>query len=500
MFKRLILLTFSLIVLNFYSSNSIANECEGSPWSETILENNLKNIKDKIPQKFPFLEERNDTGIFLDFKWDEDLKEIIIKRDKDEYPIVRFSLFNKIEIKQGSIIKIIEGNDLSNLSDDQLKAILFKNLNSDSLQLELKNGKKLNAAVKPYKLNNFKLVNFQLNSIQNIDSKKGIIEISFDSFFENHRPDLLDTLIKNNFDYDEGNEEVVCEAVLDQIILPIKALEYNEFKYDEDVRKGLKNKTKLKDSVINFTYDKGNFRSVRSESGVGFFRQEFDFKKFPFDKQKLIISVATGIRSSSDKNLIKFADTAAVTFITPENGAFLGLNKFKNKNYLKEWRVLSVDIKSNEIIDENFYDKDLKQNIIHNENTINLEINIEREFKHYIYKIIVPVFLILCVAWFVLWIPTKHFESRLTTSMVALLSLIAYNFVFADDIPKLQYLTSLDKYILLSYVFCCIPTFMSIWCSRFIKISQAKVTKVNRKIRIFGGLIYLVLTMQIFYS
>ena len=111
-----------------------------------------------------------------------------------------------------------------------------------------------------------------------------------------------------------------------------------------------------------------------------------------------------------------------------------------------------------------------------------------------------PVFLILCVAWFVLWIPTKYFETRLTTSMVALLSLIAYNFVFADDVPKLQYLTSLDKYILLSYIFCCIPTFMSIWCSRFIKISQVKVTRVNRKIRIFGGLIYLVLTMQIFYS
>jgi len=491
MFKRLILLTFSLIVLNFYSSNSIANECVGSPWSKTILDKHVQ-------QEFPFLETRNDTGIFLDFKWDKDLKKIILKRDNNEYPIVRFSLFNKSEIKQGSVIKSVEGNDLSKLSDNKLNTLFLQNLNFGSIKLELKNGKKITVEAKPYKLNDFKLVNFQLNSIQNIDSKKGIIEISFESFFENNRPDLLDTLIKNNFDYDEGNEEAVCEAVLDQIILPIKALEYNEFKYDEDVRKGLKNKTKLKDSVINFAYDKGNFRSVRSESGVGFFRQEFDFKKFPFDKQKLIISVTSGIRSSSDKSLIKFADTAAVTFITPENGAFIGLANFKEKNYLKEWKVLSVDIKSNEIIDKNYYDKDLKKNITHNENTINLEINIEREYKHYIYKIIIPVFLILCVAWFVLWIPTKYFETRLTTSMVALLSLIAYNFVFADDIPKLQYLTSLDKYILLSYVFCCIPTFMSIWCSRFIKISQAKVTRVNSKIRTFGGLIYLVLTMQIF--
>jgi len=494
MFKRLILLTFSLIVLNFYSSSSIANECEGSPWSKTILEN-----KDKH-HEFPFLEERNDVGIFFDFKWDKDLKKIIIRRDKDKYPIVRFSLFNKLDIEQGSIIKSVEGNDLSKLSDDKLNAIFLQNLNFGSLKLELKNGKKITVEAKPYKLNDFKLVNFQLNSIQNIDSKKGIIEISFDSFFENNRPDLLNTLIKNNFDYDENNKEALCEAVSEWIALPIKAIEYNEFKYDEDVRKGLKNKTKLKDSIIDFSFNDGKFRVVRSESGVGFFRQEFDFKKFPFDKQKLIINITSGTRSTSDISLIKFAkDTAAVTFITPENGTFLDLNKFIDKNYLKEWRVLSVDIKSKEIIDENFNDKDLKKNITHNENTINLEINIEREYKHYIYKIIIPVFLILCVAWFVLWIPTKHFETRLTTSMVALLSLIAYNFVFADDIPKLQYLTSLDKYILLSYVFCCIPTFMSIWCSRFIKISQAKVTRVNSKIRTFGGLIYLVLTMQIFY-
>ena len=45
-----------------------------------------------------------------------------------------------------------------------------------------------------------------------------------------------------------------------------------------------------------------------------------------------------------------------------------------------------------------------------------------------------PVFLILCVAWYVLWIPTEKYEARLNTSMIALLALIAYNFVFEGDI------------------------------------------------------------------
>jgi hypothetical protein len=40
---------------------------------------------------------------------------------------------------------------------------------------------------------------------------------------------------------------------------------------------------------------------------------------------------------------------------------------------------------------------------------------------------------------------------------------------------------------------------MSIWFSRLYKIKQAKIAKVNSKIRIYGGFVYLILTMQIFY-
>ena len=102
-----------------------------------------------------------------------------------------------------------------------------------------------------YKLNNFKLVDFELKSIQSIDSKKGIIEISFNSLFENSRPDLLNTLVNNNFMDDEGNYESVCEPVREYINFPIFQLKYNEFKYDEDIREGLQNKTKLKTCTSN---------------------------------------------------------------------------------------------------------------------------------------------------------------------------------------------------------------------------------------------------------
>ena len=153
--------------------------------------------------------------------------------------------------------------------------------------------------------------------------------------------------------------------------------------------------------------------------------------------------------------------------------------------------------------EENFYNLYLDKVYVQSENSIELIIDVKRNSAHYLFKIIIPVFLILCVAWSVLWIPTYKLDARLTTSIVALLSLIAYNFVFEGDIPKLDYLTDLDKFILLSYIFCCIPTFISIGFSRFILKTQKlqkRVTVLNSHIRRWGGLIYLIASFQIFYS
>ena len=127
-------------------------------------------------------------------------------------------------------------------------------------------------------------------------------------------------------------------------------------------------------------------------------------------------------------------------------------------------------------------------------------VKIKRNPQYYVYKIIIPVFLILAIAWLVLWIPIipSQIESRLTTSIVALLALIAYNFVFNNDVPELSYLTNLDKYILVSYIFCAIPTFTTIILSRFVTNDQKKSFKINRLVRFWGIFIYFVLNALIF--
>lgn len=444
----------------------------------------------------PYNENRNDIGVFYDFEWDKEKKIIKIKRNKENYPVVRFSLFNKTDITQGSVIKSYNNFDLSKKNDSELEEI---HKNNKTVKLELLNGKIISIGSKPYKLTDIKMNTFGLSTIQSIESTKGIVEISFNSSFSNERPDLLKILEKENV-YEKNGYNYLCGETINDNYFPIKDFYFNEFKYNEDVRLGLNNKTKINKPVISLSIDDGIARIFREESGVSYYRQDFKFERFPFDVQTIKFIIYSGKRSTSDPKLEVNSDGAVVTFVTPEKGAFINLEKFKVKdNYLKEWKIINTSINSHAKVTKDYFDKYLGRTVNDIENILEIEIEIERHYEQYIFKIIIPVFLILSLAWFVLWIPTKEFETRLTTSMVALLSLIAYNFVFADDVPKLSYLTALDEYILLSYIFCCIPTFMSIWFSRFISTNQKKATLVNRKIRIWGIAFYIVASLWIFF-
>lgn len=482
----------SLILNNFAFSSQI---CDSE-----IIENINKNIKEKgsMP-RFEYNDERNDSGIFYDFEWDSTKEEIIVKRDIENYPILRFSLFEKKNLIPGTTaIKLFNNIDLSELSDNQI-INLHKNNGTNSLTL--KNNKILRINSRPYLVNDFKLSRFELKSINHIDTTKGILEISFNAHLTNDRKDFKERkLLDEDLQKFIGLEQI-CPQFRSSLNWPIESVEFDEFKYDADIREGLKNKELLVKSVFDLISINGEIKSQRTEKGVASFRQYFDFKKFPFDTQKLVIRLKTGVGNWGTYNEKYESNDGSVTFITPETSVYLSILKFINPeiNKLKAWTVPSdgIEIKSN-ILKSDYFDFDTNKISIRSESVLDIVITIERNFQHYLLKVMLPVFLILCVAWYVLWIPTEKYEVRLNTSIIALLALIAYNFVFQDDIPKLEYLTDLDWFILISYIFCCIPVFLSIAFSKFISKNQRKVTKINRTIKLWGILVYFLINGQIF--
>ena len=431
---------------------------------------------------YPFMEKRNDIGIIYDYEWDTESRLISIKRNEKNYPIIRFSLFNK-NILPGQAVKTFNGIDLSSKKDDEIME-LHKSLKKAQIQLvDESNEIIINPDI--YLFNNYKLFNFDLTSVNEIDTRKGIFETTFEATLTYERPDLLIYAKKINL----TEECPIFDETFDSKFWPIgQEIFFNEYKYDVDIRKS---------EYPLITYDNGVVNTIRDDYGIGQFRNEFDFRKFPFDKQDLKIKIHVKSPSTTNLEALPLSKFPAITLITPDINAFIGLEKYKNNNYLKEWKVIETNIyntfKTTEHV--SLYTKKFVNGP---RDILNIEVKLERNSGFYLYKIIIPVFLILLVAWSVLWIPTPQIESRLTTSIVSLLALIAYNFVFHDDIPKLEYLTNLDKYILLSYLFCAIPTFMSIFLSRTVGIKPKRATLINQRMRIWGGIIYIAQVFLIF--
>jgi hypothetical protein len=472
-FKNFLLIFFliSLILPNYVKSD----EC--------------KNFEDKVLE-IPYPEDglvtdgqqpRNNLGIYFHKTYDYEKNKIVIKRNQDGYPIVKISLLQK-NIKPLSLITSINGANLSKVGDSNIYDLVAKKTSN----LETSDGN-YTIKAKEYDLYPFDLEFFSIRAIDEIKTKEGEFQLDYSFQVTHERPDWIVAGREiGNLTICPIDELTEKSQIYSPVTNQTSFLE--QIGYDQD-------KTFSSYEQIYFEeFDKTVTQS--SHEGVARIKVDFDLKRFPFDEQVLKIKLYPpyGIEKNEQNNYPK----AYVSTFTSRNNVYLDLKRYKNDNFLKEWTITDYKVENEIEIEDTVspFDRDkLTQSIF---DVIILKIKVKRNINYFIFKIIIPVFLILSIVWSVMWIPPNQVESRLTTSIVGLLSLIAYNFVFNDDLPKLSYLTSLDRYVLLSYLFCAIPTFLTVYFSRLTKKDYQIALAVNKKSRIVGIVIYIISTYVIF--
>lgn len=117
---------------------------------------------------------------------------------------------------------------------------------------------------------------------------------------------------------------------------------------------------------------------------------------------------------------------------------------------LFEWQILNIDE----------YYKQVQNGEV---DAHYIEFEIARKSIYYIFKIMIPVIFIVLISFSVFWINNQQLEAKLNVSIVSLLALIAYNFVYAADLPKVSDITVLDTFILIAYLFAGLSTFVSVY-------------------------------------
>jgi hypothetical protein len=154
----------------------------------------------------------------------------------------------------------------------------------------------------------------------------------------------------------------------------------------------------------------------------GSFSQPLELRDFPFDQQVFeVILVAVGHSTEQVELVVDPSSQIAERFSLPDWS-------------IDAWKVESKPL----------------QIVPGEQMTTAVVFSLEatRRVGYFIGKVIVPLVLIVAMSWVVFWIDPKESGSQIGVAITAMLTLIAYRFAAGANLPKVEYMTRLDLFIL----------------------------------------------------
>ena len=429
----------------------------------------------------------NDFGFNFQVDWDDKNKKTFYRKDDNGNYIVGkiYNLDLAKSLKSGD--SIINLNNKKFTNSKEQKDVWN---NENKIKVEFFNQKKGNFILDiERKESNLTDAYLQLEdiSINSIDQKSGIYEVrfvyNFSKVYNRDNYKNFNDIADGTIIYDDNGswnievciftEEEFAKTKMNEPGFQIKVL--NVAKKDNDL---FNVHYKLTPYSIKYGNDFVALQLQKNIEGVFGIKNKFNLRAFPFDRQKLSLELIDG-RYNLDKRNI---------FISGSTHIFL--NQYIKKNEILGWDIIGYELNpfqyQNPFNMENDFSDGLRLDFI-----------IERKHGYYVFKVIVPLILILLICWGSVWIDPKEIESRLTITIVCLLSLIAYNFVIDSEMPKLEYLTVMDWIILISYIYATIPNFLSIVSFRLQKTNLAVCERIETYSRRYGILSYIIIIFLI---
>ena len=88
---------------------------------------------------------------------------------------------------------------------------------------------------------------------------------------------------------------------------------------------------------------------------------------------------------------------------------------------------------------------------------VRFTVQIARRFNFYIWKVFLPLLLMVMLSWTVFWIDPTELSSQVQISVTTILTVIAFAFAIQANLPKVPYLTFIDVFFLSATCSCSRP-------------------------------------------
>jgi hypothetical protein len=194
--------------------------------------------------------------------------------------------------------------------------------------------------------------------------------------------------------------------------------------------------------MINVAEPRGIYeRSLRvAPDGLMSYAERFDavltstfhLKSFPFDKQLLEVIIHPFT-----------VQQPFVTFVPSQMPVWTAA-EFNSYSSLESWRFKSIAFEIGEAASQ-FGNNTMAE--------ARFEIAVERRYGFYLWKVFLPLLLMVIVSWSVFWFDPPEVSSQVQIAVTTILTIIAFALAISLTLPRVPYLTFADAFFLTCYVF-----------------------------------------------
>lgn len=164
----------------------------------------------------------------------------------------------------------------------------------------------------------------------------------------------------------------------------------------------------------------------------------YDLRQFPFDRQILEIEIESFAWHNEYLVLHKEEDKIG----------------FSDEFQIPEWRIQRVEATITE-------KQEVRDRQPFSEFLMNIEV--ARLSSYYQWKILLPMAILVAISWSVFWMVGDGLADRMSVSLTGLLTIVAYQFIVADGLPKVSYFTLMDGILTLSFVMMALTIMQNIY-------------------------------------